>query len=65
MYRTHPLIIENAVKFQSKASQELFPSKGPVKNQVVGSPTPEKENKQTCKRFHELSTHRRDARIFR
>ena len=40
---THPLIIENAVKFQSKASQELFPSKGPVKTQVVGSPTPEKE----------------------
>ena len=41
--RQHPLIIENAVKFQSKASQELFPSKGPVKTQVVGSPTPEKE----------------------
>ena len=40
---THPLIIENAVKFQSKASQELFPSKGPVKTQMVGSPTPEKE----------------------
>ena len=27
----HPLLIESAVKFQSKASQELFPSKGPVK----------------------------------
>ncbi len=40
---THPLIIENAVKFQSKASQELFPSKGPIKTQMVGSPTPEKE----------------------
>ena len=63
---THPLIIENAVKFQSKASQELFPSKGPVKTQVVGSPTPErKKTSTTCKRFHELSTHRRDARIFR
>jgi hypothetical protein len=27
---THPLIIESAVKFQSKASQELFPAGGPV-----------------------------------
>ena len=40
---THPLIIENAVKFQSKASQELFPSKGPVKTQIVGAQNPEKE----------------------
>ena len=40
---THPLIIENAVKFQSKAASELFPSKGPVKTQVVGADTPEKE----------------------
>ena len=40
---THPLIIENAVKFQSKASQELFPSKGPIKTQILGNPTPEKE----------------------
>ena len=40
---THPLIIENAVKFQSKAAQELFPSKGPVKTQILGDPTPAKE----------------------
>jgi len=40
---THPLIIENAVKFQSKASQELFPSKGPVKTQIVGAQSPDKE----------------------
>ena len=39
----HPLIIENAVKFQSKASQELFPPKGPVKTQIIGKTTPEKE----------------------
>ena len=26
----HPLLIESAVKFQSKASNELFPSSGPV-----------------------------------
>ena len=35
----HPLLIESAVKFQSKASQELFPSKGPVKVQVLGEIT--------------------------
>ena len=39
----HPLIIENAVKFQSKASQELFPPKGPVKTQIIGKVTPDKE----------------------
>ena len=39
----HPLIIENAVKFQSKASQELFPPKGPVKTQIIGKVNPEVE----------------------
>ena len=39
----HPLLIESAVKFQSKASGELFPSKGPVKAQIFGKSTPEKE----------------------
>ena len=39
----HPLLIESAVKFQSKASQELFPSKGPVKAQILGKVTPDKE----------------------
>jgi len=39
----HPLLIESAVKFQSKASQELFPSSGPVKTQIIGKQTPEKE----------------------
>ena len=32
----HPLLIESAVKFQSKASQELFPPGGPVKAQIMG-----------------------------
>ena len=35
----HPLLIESAVKFQSKASQELFPSGGPVKAQILGDET--------------------------
>ena len=39
----HPLLIESAVKFQSKASGELFPSSGPVKTQILGKSTPEKE----------------------
>ena len=43
----HPLLIESAVKFQSKATQELFPSKGPVKVQVVGSPNVEKDRQAT------------------
>jgi|TARA_R110002012_G_scaffold58769_3_gene152837 hypothetical protein len=43
----HPLLIESAVKFQSKATQELFPSKGPVKTQILGNPTIEKDRQAT------------------
>ena len=32
---THPLIIESAVKFQSKASQEILPADGPVRTQII------------------------------
>ena len=39
----HPLLIESAVKFQSKASEELFPPQGPVKAQIIGVPSAEKE----------------------
>ena len=39
----HPLLIESAVKFQSRASQELFPSSGPVKTQVLGDATVERQ----------------------
>ena len=39
----HPLLIESAVKFQSKASGELFPATGPVKTNILGKATPEKE----------------------
>ena len=39
----HPLLIESAVKFQSRASQELFPSSGPVKAQVLGDVTVDKQ----------------------
>tara|TARA_R110002020_G_scaffold5078_8_gene21581 strand:+ start:1496 stop:3994 length:2499 start_codon:yes stop_codon:yes gene_type:complete len=40
----HPLLIESAVKFQSKASQELFPSSGPVKANILGKVTPDKQS---------------------
>ena len=39
----HPILIESAVKFQSKASNELFPAVGPVKTEIMGKLTPEKE----------------------
>ena len=42
-----PLIIESAIKFQSKASIELFPPGGPVRTQIVGSATPDKEAQST------------------
>ena len=40
----HPVLIESAVKFQSKATQELFPPAGPVKTQVLGDLNEEKED---------------------
>jgi chaperonin GroES len=40
----HPMLIESAVKFQSKAIQELFPPAGPVKAQIIGKSTPERED---------------------
>jgi len=48
----HPLIIESAVKFQSKATQELFPPAGPVRTQMIGKYTEEKEEQaQRVKTF--------------
>lgn len=39
----HPLLLENCVKFEAKAIQELFPPDGPVKTKVVGKKTAPKE----------------------
>mgnify|MGYP001567157671 CR=1 FL=1 len=33
---THPLILESCIKFQSKVSNELLPSAGPVKTKILG-----------------------------
>jgi len=55
----HPLLIESAVKFQSKASQELFPPAGPVRAQVIGANTvPREEQAQRVKQFmnYQLTT---------
>jgi len=46
---THPMILEAAVKFQAKASNELFNPKGPVKTLVIG--TPDKEKSDQAKRI--------------
>jgi chaperonin GroES len=40
----HPILIESVVKFQSKATQELFPASGPVKSQIIGDVSEEKED---------------------
>lgn len=45
----HPLILENAVKFQSKASNEILPAKGPVRMQILGDYTPEKQERAVRK----------------
>jgi hypothetical protein len=40
---THPMLNEACVQFQAQAYKELLPPDGPVRAQIVGSPTPEKE----------------------
>jgi len=39
----HPLMTEALVKFQAETMMETFPASGPVKTQIVGKQTPEKE----------------------
>lgn len=41
---THPLILENVVKYQSKASNELLPASGPCRTKIIGIATPELED---------------------
>lgn len=48
----HPLILESAVKFQAKASNELFNPKGPVKTAIIGDATEEKEKQAQRVRNH-------------
>jgi hypothetical protein len=39
----HPMITEAVVRFQSETIMETFPAKGPVKTQIIGKQTAEKE----------------------
>ena len=39
----HPLLNEAAIKFQSETIMEVFPASGPVKTQIIGKVTREKE----------------------
>ncbi len=39
----HPLMLESVIRFQSQAMTETFPATGPVKTQIVGRQTPEKD----------------------
>jgi len=39
----HPMLTESVVRFQAEGIMETFPAAGPVKTQIVGRETPEKE----------------------
>ena len=40
---THPVLAEAVTQFQSLAYKELIPAQGPVRTQIIGMPTPDKE----------------------
>ena len=40
---THPVLAEAVTQFQSLAYKELLPSGGPVRTQIIGLPTPDRE----------------------
>ena len=40
---THPVLAEAVTQFQALAYKELLPADGPVRTQIMGLPTPEKE----------------------
>jgi hypothetical protein len=40
---THPVLAEAVTQFQALAYKELLPAEGPVRTQIMGLPTPDKE----------------------
>ena len=51
----HPLLAESVTQFQAQAYNELLPSQGPVKTQVIGMANAETEQQaSTCTRVYEL-----------
>ena len=49
---THPVLAEAVTQFQALAYKELLPASGPVRTQIIGMPTPDKEaQSQRVKQF--------------
>jgi hypothetical protein len=49
---THPVLAEAVTQFQALAYKELLPAEGPVRTQIIGMPTPDKEaQSQRVKQF--------------
>ena len=49
---THPVLAEAVTQFQSLAYKELLPAQGPVRTQIIGAITPQKEQQsQRVKEF--------------
>jgi len=49
---THPVLAEAVTQFQALAYKELLPAEGPVRTQILGNSTPEKEQQaQRVKNF--------------
>lgn len=48
----HPLIMENAVKIQAKAEGELLPAKGPVRTEILGQVTDNKQKRASRVQKH-------------
>ena len=44
---THPVLAEAVTQFQALAYKELLPADGPVRTQILGAPSPEKEMQST------------------
>lgn len=40
----HPMMLEGAVRFQSNVMMEIFPAVGPVRAEIIGESTPDKED---------------------
>ena len=49
---THPLLSETVTQFQAQAYKELLPANGPVRAQIIGKSTPQKE--QQAQRVQEF-----------
>ena len=41
---THPVLAESVTQFQSQAYKELLPAEGPVRTQIIGAITPERQD---------------------